>query len=350
MFGKLETVGGDLYRRNERRPWEVWKPKRVHLYRDHAESVLSQYRYYQTLGCNFFSSDAYLGAVASVYFPGREARAEKFTVGDDNFRLLVIDGRAITKCPFLDYHTPAPGAHRRTGLYLGSVAKDSVAVTGPAPTVFDGSPAPYINWTRVASWEAYQELLKTRAKGLMADAARRRRQLERDLGQLTFTVHDDSDEAIEKGFAWKRDQFANNHIFDEKGLQFFYELRRRGVLVASTLRANGRLLAVWLGYIHEAAWSGWIFSHDPGEALKKYSTGRQLLHSMLEESYRRKHWQFDFSIGGEPYKWMYATHYRVCGPIGPPPLTKRIKQVVKRYPRIDAIIRASLSFGGISHG
>jgi CelD/BcsL family acetyltransferase involved in cellulose biosynthesis len=87
-------------------------------------------------------------------------------------------------------------------------------------------------------------------------------------------------------------------------------------------------------------WSGWIFTFDHDPALKKFSLGRQLLHSMLEEGQRQGHRQFDFSTGDEEYKWLYATHARLLGPIGVPPLKQRLiaqaagpaRKLLARYP------------------
>jgi CelD/BcsL family acetyltransferase involved in cellulose biosynthesis len=50
---------------------------------------------------------------------------------------------------------------------------------------------------------------------------------------------------------------------------------------------------------------------------------------MLEESYRRKHREFDFSIGDEDYKRLYTTHARLLGPIGRAPVQQRILARVK---------------------
>jgi CelD/BcsL family acetyltransferase involved in cellulose biosynthesis len=51
---------------------------------------------------------------------------------------------------------------------------------------------------------------------------------------------------------------------------------------------------------------------------------------MLEESHRLGHTQFDFSIGGEEYKWVYATHARLLGPLGRPPLKTRVLAAAKQ--------------------
>ncbi|NNK91472.1 MAG: GNAT family N-acetyltransferase, partial [Acidimicrobiia bacterium] len=123
---------------------------------------------------------------------------------------------------------------------------------------------------------------------------------------------------------------------------------------SSTLRADGRLISVWLGFVHDDVWSGWIFAYDPDPAIRKYSAGKQLLHSMLEESHRLGHREFDFSIGDEDYKWFFATHARVLGPVGQPPISERVrtsareakrftKQVLARHPKL---LDGAASLGG----
>src|SRR5207247_3960145 len=42
---------------------------------------------------------------------------------------------------------------------------------------------------------------------------------------------------------------------------------------------------------------------------------------ILRESHVRGYAEFDFLIGGELYKWHYATQTRVIGPLGTPPLS-----------------------------
>ena len=75
------------------------------------------------------------------------------------------------------------------------------------------------------------------------------------------------------------------------------------------------MLAVSLGAVHRRRWTGWVCAFNPDDGLHKYSPGRQLLHQMLESSYRAGHREFDFSIGMDAYKLDFATHVR---PIAPP--------------------------------
>jgi CelD/BcsL family acetyltransferase involved in cellulose biosynthesis len=129
-------------------------------------------------------------------------------------------------------------------------------------------------------------------------------------------------DAIPEAFAWKRMQYPDNPDFSDDNLMLLSGMRDS--LTVSTLRADGQLMAAWVGFIHAGVWSGWIFAHNPDRRLKKYCLGWQLLYSMVCEAFDQKCQQFDFSIGGEAYKWAFATHARVCGPLGRKPLHLRL--------------------------
>lgn len=283
---------------------------------------------------NFYASPGYLETAAEVYFPGRQVAAEDVSVGDEMLRLLVVEGRrVITSLEFLDYHEPLPGPHAtgsaRVSRYVPSVARGLIEAAewelhrGPGV-----EPAPFVDWGRFASFEDYKHFLRSKSKRLLKDQERRRRRLAETLGPLAFAVDDRSPDVLELAAQWKWQQLhdtgARNYLAEPNNLAFLRALQARDLLTSSTLRADGRLLAVWLGFMHEGVWSGWIFTYDHAPELKSFSLGHQLLHSMLEESHRRGHREFDFSIGDEDYKWFYATDARVIAPLGTAPLRQRL--------------------------
>ena len=154
-------------------------------------------------------------------------------------------------------------------------------------------------------------------------------------------MHDEGDDVLPLAREWKMKQLVRtgeqNYFDDEKNLMFLEELLRRDLLTCSTLRAGRRLLAVWVGFVHEKKWSGWVFTYDPDANLKKYSLGHQLLHSMIEHSFAEGHREFDFSIGGEDYKWVYSTHARLLGAVGRPELSVRLNT------RIRSVLRKTVN-------
>lgn len=299
---------------------------------------------------NFYASPEYLSVVSEVYFPGQRTAVEDVRIGDEVLRLLVVDGKkVITSLPFLDYHQPLTDAEKRSPSrkhgFAASVSRRVIEHAAWDRAAFRGfTPAPYVDWSKFTSYDAYQEHIRPRGKDLLREAARRRRRLADTFGYVSFCRDDTEPDVFEAAKQWKSAQLRETGLPDyfqnPQNIEFFHALRRKGKLTTSTLRAGGRLLSLWMGFIHEGVWSGWIFTYNHDPDLRKYSVGRQLLHSMLEESYHLKHREFDFSTGDEDYKWLYATNARVLGPLGHPPLQQRIinraktevKRALSRYP------------------
>lgn len=279
---------------------------------------------------NFYASRGYLEAVAAVFYGHRQTAIEDVRIGDDVLRLLVVDGREIvTSQLFLDIHQPlAPseviGPIRR-GRYARNVCRTIIAADDWAPERFaEMDLAPFVDWSQFADFGAYRDHLLKRHHGLIRDRERRGRQLEAHCGPLVFTVDDRRDDVLTLSRAWKSRQLRETgepcYFDDPRTMEFLHVLRDRDLLVSSTLRAGGRLVSAWLGFIHDGTWSGWVFTFDPD--LRKYSPGHQLVIRMLEESFGLGHREFDFSDGSHDYKMIYATHGRLLGEIGVPPLDR----------------------------
>ena len=208
--------------------------------------------------------------------------------------------------------------------------------------------APYVDWSKFPTYDDYKTFLLTHQKGLVKDRERRARRLAENVGKLEFRVDDTQPDVIELARQWKsrqlRETGLRDYFADPKTDEYLALLRDRGLLTTSTLRAGGRLVSAWIGFIHDGVWSGWVFTYDP--ELAKYSVGHQLLSAMLEESHRRGHREFDFSTGAESYKMPYATHGRLLGPVGLPPMQQRIFarakiEVKKRNPELFELARAA---------
>ena len=301
---------------------------------------------------NFYASPEYLEVVAETYFRGRRVSVEDVRIGSDILRLLVVDGRrVVTNVDFLDYHAPLPAAAAakvtRSFGYAPSVARQIIRAGEWDADRFAGfEPAPFVDWSQFRSFEQYCDFLKARGKGLYKEYERRRRRLVDSVGEIDFRMDDDRPDVLELARQWKsrqlRETGAKNYFRDPRNSEYFARLREKGLLTASTLRAGDRLLSTWMGFVYRDVWSGWVFTYDHDPALRKFSLGHQLLRSMLEESFRQGHREFDFSIGNEDYKWFYATHARILGPIGRAPLRQRLlvrarddaKRVLSRYPKL----------------
>jgi CelD/BcsL family acetyltransferase involved in cellulose biosynthesis len=281
---------------------------------------------------NFYASRPYLEVVADTYFAGHRTRIADVALGDVVLRLLVVDERRIvTEVPFLDYHQPLAPDERGTVEswhgYVPAVARDVVANEDRGKVTPGLVLSPYVDWSGFESYDAYFEFIKARHTGSIRKIRRLRRRLEEKHGPLEFTPDDRRDDVLPFAFHWKSRQFratgVDDLFADPRNVRFFECLRERDLLVASTLRADGRLLSVWLGFIHEKVWSGWIFTYDRDAELSHYSIGHQLLQSMLQHSRESGHCAFDHSVGGQEYKWLYATHARVLSPVGDPPPSAR---------------------------
>ena len=302
---------------------------------------------------NFYSSPEYLGLVAEVYFNRRDARIEDVRIGDEVLRLLVIDHqKVITSAPFLDYHEPLRKSEIREGVYKYSHAKFVVRriieLSKPGSGSFeDFEVAPFVDWTKFSTYDDYRAFILNRQRGLIRENERRQRRLADDFGGLEFNMNDTGDDVLELSRQWKSQQLREtgqeDYFSDEKNLEFFESLRRKGLLLSSTLRVSGRLISSWIGFVYDGVWSGWVFAFDP--EFRKYSVGHQLLSFMLQKSYELKHREFDFSVGGESYKLLYATHGRLLGSIGRVPLTDRLVHLAKheikrRNPRLFEMARS----------
>lgn len=278
---------------------------------------------------SFFSSPEYLTAVSEAYFPDRSTSIEQVRIGNEAFRLLVVDKKkVITSFNFLDYHQPLKIANDREATrnfsHIPCVTREIMTKEEWCKNRPNAEIAPFINWSLFPSFEDYKALITRQSH--VKEYMRRRRKLEKELGKVEFTMNDEGDDVFAFARRCKSKQLRETGSKDwmaaPENINFFEKLKNKGLLTSSTLRVNGRLAAVWQGYVYDNVWSGWIFTFDP--EFKKYSVGHQLLHEMLEMSYRLKHKEFDFSIGEEEYKLIYATHVRVLGTVGHPPLTERL--------------------------
>ncbi len=296
---------------------------------------------------NFYSSEPFLEVLASVYFPGHAARVLEFQLQESAYRLLEIDGhRVITSWPFLDFVEPLEDGELiredRRGGGLRYVPKACIGrVT--AEEWRDGrfaeryEPSPLVDWTAFPTWAAFEAFVRARRSKLFADSRRQARKLEAAAGPLSFSFADAEPDVLGRALGWKASQYVAagfpNHLAVREHTRLFEELARVGFLTISSLRAGGTLVAAHVGVVHEGRFSYWMPAYEPSMAA--FSPGRLLLEALLQASQELGHREFDFLIGDEDYKWFYATHARLIGPVGKPPidlvLKKRLKGVAKTF-------------------
>lgn len=271
-----------------------------------------------------------------VYFNGQESAIENVRVGERTLRLLVIDDKQIvTRMQFLDYHQPLSlpeiDAPMRETAWAENVALATVECMDKGVPDFDGfMPAPFIDWSKFRDFDSYWTFVRHRSHKVR-ELDRLERKFQRDFGPLMFNPNDCSEDVIDWAVHWKRCQLREtghrDYFEDLRNVEFFQALRDRKLLLASTMRLGdekGRLLAASLGVVHARRNLGWVKSFDRADsALQRFSIGNLLTKSMLQESFRRGEKEFDFSVGGHDYKWMFATHARLLADIGRVPLQKR---------------------------
>jgi CelD/BcsL family acetyltransferase involved in cellulose biosynthesis len=301
---------------------------------------------------NLLATEQYLSIAGEVLFPTRRRRIETFSVEGRTLRMLVLDrDEVVQRMPFYDFAPPIDGvaASRQLPFVARTVVRTTTAEERqPEPEGFQ--PSPYIEWPRFRDYAAFDALVTERNAKQQSDSRRRRRRVEKELGALSFVFDDPRPEVFDACVRWKSGQYLATGVGDmfapPQNVELFRQLRKAGGLVVSSLSVGDKLMAVHFGAFYQGWFGSWIPAYDP--ALNVYSPGRLLLEELLKDSHARKHSEFDFLIGDEKYKFTYATHNRVIGPVGTPPLRDRLakeaerraKALLAKYPQAYQLARA----------
>lgn len=305
---------------------------------------------------NIFTTDAFLETAGGLFFPQRKRRVEVCRLEGRRLRLLVLDeGEIVGRMPFFDFPQPlddAKGPIDREIFWLPRTVLKTVELGPDAQKVWKAGvqPSPYIDWKMLPSWSAYEALWKANPMPRTYDGPRQLRRLEREVGPVTFLLDDPRPEVFDACVKWKSSQYLatglTDMFADPKNVALFRRLRERGVLLVSSLHAGDKLLAVHFGSSHDQRLGWWIPAYDHQYA--KFSPGRLLLAELMKASYERGDREFDFLIGDEPYKFLYATHNREIGPVGTPPFREaflkkareRAKAILEKNPRALELARS----------
>lgn len=285
---------------------------------------------------NIFSTDLFLETLGETFFPERRRSIELFRVGGQTLRLLVLDGHEVVRAaPFYDFPQALEDGPHSGAKPLGYFPRAVLRTRPAAPNepLAEGEQAsPYLDWSYYPTVEGFDVWLASN-HGKTGDPRIKHRKLEKALGPLTFHYDDPRPEVFNLCIQWKAAQYVasgyENLFAREACVQLFRRLRERGVLVISSLQAGDRIVAAHLGTLHAGRQTYWLPSYDV--ELARFSPGRLLLEDMLRESLSRKHVEFDFLIGNEGYKYLYATHERIIGPVGTPALMERATIEARRF-------------------
>jgi hypothetical protein len=158
-------------------------------------------------------------------------------------------------------------------------------------------------------WLEIRKVAGTSIKGML----RQRRKLERESKALEFTWHTTDAAAFRQLLAWKSAQYVRTSvpdIFRERWIVALLDRIRHlqgpnllGVL--STLRADGRLLAVHFGMQAGSTLHWWFPAYDPEQA--RCSPGQVLLLKVAEAAAAHGVTRIDLGKGCEDYKLALAS-------------------------------------------
>ncbi len=299
---------------------------------------------------NLFSTPVFLETAGALFHPKRRRTVELRQLNDQMvLRLLVLDDKTVVRrMPFYDFPQPlTPGSYPKGPVApLAYFPRTVVATTGVDVPMAAGrgyQPSPYIDWSLFSSWADFEAFHAHRPQTKANDSGRQVRRLERELGKLEFVYDDPRPDVFDRCVRWKAAQYVatgvGNMFAAPENVELFRELRRQGAVVVNSLSAGSTLLAVHFASYNDGRLGWWVPAYDP--AHSKFSPGRLLLERLMRESQARGHLEFDFLIGDEAYKFNFATHNRVIGPVGVPPLTERVaaefkaraKQTLAKYPK-----------------
>lgn len=293
---------------------------------------------------NAYSSDLFCEALRIAYFPDREVKNTLFEVEDRLWRLPTINStQTIVRNSFvshnIDFYEPVERQPHldRTEIkkinWIPHVSHGLVSKTEWFDRQLEQTyePAPTILWHDYKSWDEYVQDKSANRSKVLANSRRRQKNLEQELGALTFRFDDSRLDVMETCMRWKSQQHRKSGSVDvfshTQHVRLFQELAKNKLLLVSSLSAGDRLLAVHLGMSSLGRVYSWIPAYDA--AYSRYAPGKILLLALMEESFNRHHQEFDFLIGGESYKWDYATHTRLISDIGSPPLTAKIARSIE---------------------
>ena len=297
---------------------------------------------------NFYSDEPFCAALAASYFPNQVLRQSLFQIKGQIWKIPALeDNQPITNFPqassFIDFYSPlSPSAlgqivepqqaseFAQALHYLPRACHGLVTTEQWKTEALEQShePAPTVLWSTVESWSEYHQAHKK----LFADINRRHRKLEREVGPVSFQFDDPDPAVLQACMDFKSQQYCSTGEVDmfafPEHVTLFHEMAKQGLIKVSSLRVGDRLIAANVCATDQQRLYYWIPAYD--QAFRHHSPGMLLLGFLLEESYKRGDQEFDFLIGGESYKWKFATHARLIAEIGSPPLPQQLLRAIKQ--------------------
>jgi CelD/BcsL family acetyltransferase involved in cellulose biosynthesis len=161
--------------------------------------------------------------------------------------------------------------------------------------------------------DRYLERVRASSKDVLAQVARRRRKLAREVGDVTFEWQADDASVLDTLFEWKSAQYRETGVWDRFDQPWIVDIVRAlastrtaaltGLL--STLRAAGEPVAMHFGLLGPDRIAWWFPVYDTKFA--RYSPGLILLLDLVAEAAARGIGLVDLGRGEHHYKLRVAT-------------------------------------------
>ena len=161
--------------------------------------------------------------------------------------------------------------------------------------------------------DAYLQAVRARSKDVLAQTARRRRKLGREIGDVVFEWDDIDPATLDTLLMWKSAQYRETGVWDRFDQPWIVDVvrmlaktRSEGLTgVTATLRAGKELVAVHFGLLGRDRLAWWFPAYDPRFA--SYSPGLLLLLDVVADSAARGLRIVDLGRGEHHYKLRVAT-------------------------------------------
>ncbi len=191
-------------------------------------------------------------------------------------------------------------------------------------------------------YDAYAADRAAAGTDILKDCAKKRRKLERELGEVTFTAESRSLHDFDQLIAWKRAQYAQTGQTDILACGWPLHLLRglfeqddpqlRGVMF--TLHAGGKLAAVHYALCTPRIAHAWFIAHD--DEMQRYSPGVILITEVLRWAADKGMAELDLGPGDYRFKVSLANRQRevghgFVGRLSPATLMRAAQYEVRRH-------------------
>jgi CelD/BcsL family acetyltransferase involved in cellulose biosynthesis len=221
----------------------------------------------------------------------------------------ICDAQAlVTRCDF-DWYPPE--IVRAAGLDVWTFDHLAVTQTPFAPFHRSRHRSPIAEISD--GYDAYVASVRSNSKDVLAQVARRRRKLGREVGDVVFEWDTRDPDTLDTLFAWKSAQYRETGVWDRFDQPWIVDVVRSLAETAtdaitgrlSTLRAGDELVAVHFGLEGRDRVAWWFPAFD--RRFGSYSPGLILLVDLIAEAAARGLRLVDLGRGEHHYKLRVAT-------------------------------------------